>query len=269
MKKQNNPSIKAHLIRSMLYVLLLVAICVIPFALAQRNDTSGSAATPATNATASSATSIRSAAILPHPRAPQIVLHDQYNGASAAGTLSSSLSDFPAFSSDAADDFVIPAGQTWNVQSVDADGMYMSGVGPAASFNVFFYADNAGLPGAQVYSALNQPFSVAGSTFTVNLPTAAVLSRGTYWVEIQANMMFVPNGAWGWTDRTVQSNQLATWQNAGGGFGVSPIWTLKTTSVPTAGGPDHVFRLNGMPGGVTPTPTASPTATATATATPK
>lgn len=38
MKKQINPAIKAHLIRSASYVLLLVAICVIPFALAQRNQ---------------------------------------------------------------------------------------------------------------------------------------------------------------------------------------------------------------------------------------
>ena len=37
MKKQINPSIKAHLIRSAFYVLLLLAVCVIPFALAQRN----------------------------------------------------------------------------------------------------------------------------------------------------------------------------------------------------------------------------------------
>ena len=36
MRKQTNPDIKAHLLRSALYVLLLVAICVIPFALAQR-----------------------------------------------------------------------------------------------------------------------------------------------------------------------------------------------------------------------------------------
>ena len=36
MKKQTNPDIKAHLLRSAFYVLLLVAICVIPFALAQR-----------------------------------------------------------------------------------------------------------------------------------------------------------------------------------------------------------------------------------------
>ena len=39
MKKQHNQSIKAHLIRSALYVLLLLAVCVIPFALAQRTAT--------------------------------------------------------------------------------------------------------------------------------------------------------------------------------------------------------------------------------------
>ena len=38
MKKQTNPNMKAHLIRSAFYVLLLVAICVIPFALGQRNS---------------------------------------------------------------------------------------------------------------------------------------------------------------------------------------------------------------------------------------
>ena len=52
MKKQNNQSIKAHLIRSAVYVLLLVAVCVIPFALAQRPATSRSAAPPLTNARA-------------------------------------------------------------------------------------------------------------------------------------------------------------------------------------------------------------------------
>jgi hypothetical protein len=36
MKKQINPTIKAHLLRSALFVPLLVAICAIPFALAQQ-----------------------------------------------------------------------------------------------------------------------------------------------------------------------------------------------------------------------------------------
>ena len=39
MKKQINPTVKAHLVRSACYVLLLVAVCVIPLALAQRNTT--------------------------------------------------------------------------------------------------------------------------------------------------------------------------------------------------------------------------------------
>src|SRR5215467_8515914 len=37
MKKQINPTIKAHLIRGAFYLLLLVAVCAIPFALGQRN----------------------------------------------------------------------------------------------------------------------------------------------------------------------------------------------------------------------------------------
>jgi hypothetical protein len=41
-KKRINPGIKAHLIRGACYLLLLLAVCVIPFALAQRNATSQS-----------------------------------------------------------------------------------------------------------------------------------------------------------------------------------------------------------------------------------
>jgi len=37
MKKQINPTIKAHLLRGAFYLLLLLAVCAIPFALAQRN----------------------------------------------------------------------------------------------------------------------------------------------------------------------------------------------------------------------------------------
>jgi hypothetical protein len=39
MKKQHNTTIKAHLIRGALYLLLLLAVCAIPLALAQRNAT--------------------------------------------------------------------------------------------------------------------------------------------------------------------------------------------------------------------------------------
>ena len=50
----------------------------------------------------------------------------------------------------------------------------------------------------------------------------------------------------------------AAWQNPGGGFGVCPTWTRKLTCIPTASGPDQVYRLNGTIGGGTPTPTPTP-----------
>jgi hypothetical protein len=44
MKKQTNSTIKAHLLRGAFYLLLLLAVCAIPFALGQRNATKRSAA---------------------------------------------------------------------------------------------------------------------------------------------------------------------------------------------------------------------------------
>jgi N-acetylneuraminic acid mutarotase len=57
MKKQLNPTIKAHLIRSAFYVLLLLAVCVIPFALAQRNTTNRSVVKRASSKVAAIGTS--------------------------------------------------------------------------------------------------------------------------------------------------------------------------------------------------------------------
>ena len=316
MKKQINPTIKAHLIRSAFYLLLLLAVCAIPFALAQsrsRGTTNRSVAKSANNpntvaklatvaaertklsnvhskAASQPNTSssllpydVRSGPSLPRmsdvpqrtsgvgaahiipmppaPKAPQVVLYDRYNNASTTATLSATFTDFPNSSADLADDFVVPGGQTWNVMSIDADGVYFNGPGPATDWNVFIYTDSATLPGTQIFSATNIPISQVGTTFTANLPVPAVLTAGTYWIEIQANMTFGTQGEWGWTDRTVQSNSGAAFRNPGGDFGCGTDWVRKPVCVTTAGGPDQVYRLNGTTGGggtPTPTPTGSP-----------
>ena len=59
MKKQLNPSFKAHLLRDACYLILLVAVCVIPFALGQRATTRQSAvAAPLLSGSAPVATTI-------------------------------------------------------------------------------------------------------------------------------------------------------------------------------------------------------------------
>jgi len=327
MKKQINPTVKAHLIRSAFYVILLLAVCVIPFALAQRNTTKQRVVKPRPAATLAASgkqgrapgslvgvsrapqrkagavqrqlpfdlrplpanaakypySSIRDPKtpinkstgaltgaqkrvssvptttaplgigklrFLRPPRAPQVILYDQYDNAGGTASLSATFTDFPTFSSDLADDFVVPGGQTWNVDSIDADGLYFNGAGPATDWNVFIYTDSGGLPGTQIYSTTNQPVTQNGTTFTVNLSPAAVLGEGTYWIEIQANMTFGTQGEWGWSDRTIQSNNPAAFQNPGGGLGVCPTWAPKLADcIPTATGPDQVYRINGTTGG--------------------
>ncbi|PYK23084.1 MAG: hypothetical protein DME59_18135, partial [Verrucomicrobia bacterium] len=81
-------------------------------------------------------------------------------------------------------DFVVPGGQTWNISEVDVQGTYDGFTGPAVAFHVFFYQDSGGLPGTQVYAAMNQPYTSSNNIdFVITLSTAAVLSPGTYWVS--------------------------------------------------------------------------------------
>src|SRR5439155_14481721 len=156
--------------------------------------------------------------------------------------LSQEFPDLPTFNSDLADDFVVPAGQTWNITEVDAQGLYFNGAGPADNFNVRFYQNSGTLPGTLVYTATGQSYVNNAGVFQVTLTVPAVLTAGTYWVEVQAHMSFTPNGEWGWTDRTVQSNSPAAWQNPGGGFGLCPTWTQRSTCVGgTSGELDQMF----------------------------
>jgi hypothetical protein len=191
-----------------------------------------------------------------------VVLHDQYNNPGANSITSQNFEAANnAFDSFLADDFVVPAATSWQIEAVEVQGVYFNGTGPAASVNVWFYANGTagGIPnvpvGNPVCQFLNLPpvhLTPPGS-FAVQIPAGCCLASGTYWMVFQVNMDFTPFGQWGWTDRTVQFNNAAAWQNPGGGFGACPTWNRKLVCIPTASGPDQVFRLSGtQPCGATP-----------------
>src|SRR6185437_14290045 len=99
MKKQIHSAAKAYLIRGAFYLLLLLALSAIPFALAQsrsRATTGGSAARngsmlPAVPQLSSGRLGAPLLDAPPRPEAPQAVLYDQYNNAGANVTSSDSL----------------------------------------------------------------------------------------------------------------------------------------------------------------------------------
>src|SRR5437762_5603594 len=61
------------------------------------------------------------------PAAPNVTLYDQYNNAAANSTSSQDFETaFDAFDDQVADDFVVPSGQTWQVNEVDVAGVYFN-----------------------------------------------------------------------------------------------------------------------------------------------
>ncbi len=203
------------------------------------------------------------------------VLYDQYDSFATKEPIDIPSQDAETaldfFDSQAADDFIVPPGQTWDVTEVDVLAEYDSS-GPAASFHIFFYENGAGdLPGELVASRLENPYT-GSNDFVITLTEPVTLPEGHYWVSVQARQDITQAGFWLWHNRTVQSNSGAAWQNPGNGFGTEcVVWIRKVTCAALGEtAPDQVFRLVGTTGGGTPTPAPSitPTPTATATATP-
>jgi hypothetical protein len=179
---------------------------------------------------------------------PEDVLYEQMD---SAGTSSYTSQNFEAgndaYDNQGADDFVVPSGAIWTITAIDVPGVFYNGSGPMDSVNVWFYRDNAGLPGTQVYEALNVvPVDPASGTVSATLTTPAQLGPGTYWLSVQSNTDFGVGGQWGWTARTVQSNSPAAWQNPGDGFASGcTVWGVRDTCLAVSGQPDNLFRLNG------------------------
>ena len=212
--------------------------------------------------------------LIGRPDTPATVLYDQYDNPSVSAVTSQDFeAAYDQYDSQGADDFVVPAGQTWLVDEVDVDGVYLGG-GFADSANIIFY-DTAGLvPGAPVYTATNVvPVSgLSTGRFVISLDQPATLTAGAYWVSVQANERFNPNGQWFWRNRLELSNDMAAWHNPGGGFGnfaCTGAWGRRSFECDiSAEAPDQVFRLVGsVPTTPTETPTGTPP-TATSTATP-
>jgi YVTN family beta-propeller protein len=200
-------------------------------------------------------------------------LWDQLSGGVAGNTNSQNYeSTYSAFDDFAADDFqvsVTSPATAWRLGQVVVDGAYGDstgpGPGPASSFNVFIYANDAttSLPGSLVYSDQDIAQIPQDSTGDVTLPLSPEpdLAPGHYWVSVQANQPFTTNGAWFWDDRAPQNLNGAVWEQPGNRSGLGcTSWAPRTgcLTLSSSSDPDQSFALIGgtvTGGGATIAPT--------------
>jgi hypothetical protein len=170
-----------------------------------------------------------------------VTLVDQTGSQSGAIISSDTVND--TNDSQGADDFAVPAGETWSIQSVFVVGL--GGVTPdlPPGVNVFVYDDGGSTPGALVASRLGVPPGAGSSCestgpcdLTIAVSPAVTLPPGDYWISVQADMSSFPEGAsWLWGFRNVIAGDPGVWRQPLGG---TPDWS-------TTFGRDFQFRLEG------------------------
>ncbi len=200
-----------------------------------------------------------------YPAAPAMVLYDSFSPAGQGSTSSQNFEPSrDVYDDQAADDFVVPAGQTWNVDLIDVAGTY-SGTGTADSINVFFYSGTGSLPGTPVLTRTNVLYNpgLNPGDFAITLNPPVLLPAGTYWLSVQANQPLDPAGQWFWLTSETIRGWNGVYRNPGGGFATGcPDWGYCGYSFYQH---DHMFRLGGLAQtpatatGTPPTATPSPT----------
>ena len=188
---------------------------------------------------------------------PATVLHDQtatcVSGVPSVIALAQSQLD-----SEAADDFDVPAGQSWGITEVYAPGVYnVYFMGRAQSVDIHVYADAAGVPGSIVpgcgYSGI-KTFSDSSGALTIQLPSTCVLyspaGSTKFWLGVQpvtgTGAGTAGYGIWYWTENSTQYGDLAEWENPANGFNENCVtWGVRRTCNADAE-PDQCFSISGQ-----------------------
>jgi len=139
----------------------------------------------------------------------------------------------------AADDFDVPAGETWDVHSIGIVGSYWQGAaGGGDTLNVYLLADDDGKPGDTIYEYFaHTDFYKEENTvgqnivtyFEIYLPSIVTFTEGTYWVSVQMHSDMDVTGQWGWMDHQYETAIYGAewhWINPKDGWGMGfTDWT--------------------------------------------
>ena len=182
------------------------------------------------------------------------ILWDQSDNSSDTDIVSQDFIDgggiFDQFDARAADDFLIPDGFLWSVETVKVFGTFDNALPDVVqSLDVVFFADEGGLPGEVVIKCDYKnvlPEDINDPSFIINLPKPCILIPGTYWMSVRANMLFLLDGQWFWNERTTQTLSPFVWENPGNGFGTGCINFSPAQADCDADFPDLTFQVIGV-----------------------
>lgn len=180
----------------------------------------------------------------------QTLLFDQTDSITSAGILcrEHTVATSAQFNTEGADDFTVPTGQTWYIDSVVVDGFYNATVTTATPVEVTIYSDNGGEPDTVV--ALRE-IADGDNNEDGNLEPdfsddPIILGPGAYWLSVKVVSSTFP---WYWQ----RINELHTadpfhWFNVGGGYAVCTDWEPLYTCISSLSDSSANFQIYGCYG---------------------
>jgi hypothetical protein len=158
---------------------------------------------------------------------------------------------FNGYDTQCADDFDIPAGDTWDINTVLIGGLFWNGGFQVQGADVYFVGDAAGqpdYPGNIICQYIDVPNENGQFVPMLDLNLqghggTCTLTTGHYWMVMYVNMAFGPNGQWGWFESTAHFFE-SHWRNSGGSFGICPVWSPRVTVCAVGTNPDHAYTLD-------------------------
>src|SRR5690625_1672650 len=151
------------------------------------------------------------------------VLYDQTGNTTNTGSVAFlDLDDPVGYETQAADDFIVPAGEEWTVEEFYINGFHHPDYPgtPTTSANVFIYQDDNGSPGSEVDAFLQMSPQDNDGELTLTLPgSGVVLQPGIYWVSVQPERDWFGEGPWYWLQEDSSNGAIFHWRNPGDGFG--------------------------------------------------
>ncbi len=180
-------------------------------------------------------------------RGAAVVLWDQTAAPSGNGVPVQNVeAALDSFDSMAADDFEVPDGDGWAISGVNFT-LSFSGAGPVDTVDLAILADDAGAPGAALWSYSGLGGTLNGADLNVALPTPAILGPGIYWLQGVINMEFDCCGQVFWSNSIDQTLSPSHWSNPGDGFATTCTTYMPVPVCGVGGGfPDFLFQILGV-----------------------
>lgn len=157
----------------------------------------------------------------------------QFYGPTTPSTGGVTAQDFESaydiYDAQGADDFVVPSGVTWYVDSIIIPGSYSAGATTTCGVIYNIHTDNGGEPGTVVTGdTINSDVDENGDgDLVVRFETPLQITSGTYWLVANGRKNFASGGGqWYWQRDESLTGYPALWRNPGNGFGSNcTSWT--------------------------------------------